>query len=128
MERAPRVRFGRVHVYNNYYEGGRSAGVYAHQYSLGVGYRSQILSEHNVFDIAGATACPHVVKNPGSSTKTGAISDTGSLLNGAPLNLRTACSFASASWVVPYSYSPVPAAQVKAAVVPQAGVGKLTVD
>lgn len=127
-ERAPRVRFGRVHIYNNYYEGNRSASAYAHQYSIGVGYKAQILSEHNAFDIAGATACPHVVKNPGSSSKTGAISDTGSLLNGAPLNLASACSFASASWTIPYSYSAMAAAQVKAYVVQEAGVGKLKVN
>jgi pectate lyase len=127
-ERAPRVRFGRVHIYNNYYEGSRSAEVYAHKYSVGVGYKAQILSEQNAFDIVRATSCPDVVKNPGSSSKTGAISDTGSLLNDAPLNLATACSFAAASWAIPYSYSAMPAAYVKAHVVPQAGVGKLKVN
>ena len=127
-ERAPRVRFGRVHVYNNYYEGNRSAAVYAYQYSIGVGYKAQILSEHNAFDIAGATSCSHVVKNPGSSSKTGAISDTGSLLNGASLNLAAACSFAAASWTIPYSYSVMPATQVKDTVMQQAGVGKLKVQ
>ena len=127
-ERAPRVRFGRVHVFSNYYEGSKSHAVYAHQYSLGVAYKAQVKSEQNVFDIAGASSCPDVVKNPGSSSKTGAISDTGSLLNGNALNLASACSFAAANWTVPYSYSPTPAAQVKANVVPGAGPGHLTVN
>lgn len=126
--RTPRVRFGRVHVYNNYYEGSRSAPVYQYEYGLGVGYKAQILSEQNVFEIVGATRCTHVVKNPGVKTLTGAISDTGSLLNGAPLNLATGCSFAAASWTIPYSYSAVPADQVKASVLSRAGVGKITVN
>ena len=127
-ERAPRVRFGRVHVVNNYFEGSKSHSVYAHGYSIGVGYKAQIRSEQNAFDIAGASSCPAVVKNPGSDSKTGAISDTGSLLNGAALNLSSACSFAAASWSLPYGSTAVPAAQVKARVLSNAGVGKITVN
>ncbi|SEF74851.1 Pectate lyase [Nonomuraea solani] len=44
-QRTPRVRFGQVHVYNNYYEGG--AG---HGYSIGVGVGSQVYAEANAFD------------------------------------------------------------------------------
>lgn len=128
VERAPRVRFGRVHVYNNYYEGSRTDAVYPHQYSLGVGYKALILSEQNVFEIAGATGCTQVVKNPGSSSKTGAISDTGSLLNGKALNLASTCSFASASWTVPYTYGAAAASTVRKTVLERAGVGKLTVN
>jgi pectate lyase len=130
MERAPRVRFGKVHVYNNYYSGSKSDSPYKHNYSLGVGYQAQILSMNNVFDIVGAPNCSYVVKNPGSSSKTGAIKDTGSLLNGNALNLSSACSFASANWTIPYSYSATldPASNVKANVTTNAGVGKLTVN
>jgi len=127
-ERAPRVRFGRVHVFSNLYEGDRARTAYPHAYSLGVGYKAQILSERNAFDITGATDCADIAKNPGSSSKTGAISDTGSLLNGAALNLAGGCSFAAASWTIPYSYTATPAAGVRAAVVPAAGVGKLAVN
>ena len=59
---------------------------------------------------------------------TGAISDTGSLLNGSALNLAGACSFAVANWTIPYAYSPVPASEVRARVLSNAGVGKLTVN
>jgi pectate lyase len=128
MERAPRVRYGKVHVYNNYYAGSKSDSPYKHNYSLGVAYKAQILSSNNVFDIVGAPNCSYVVKNPGSSSKTGAIKDTGSLLNGSPLNLATACSFASASWTIPYTAVPDAAADVKANVTAGAGVGKLTVN
>jgi pectate lyase len=93
-----------------------------------VGYKAQILSEYNVFELTGVSSCAKVAKNPGSSSKTGAISDTGSLLNGAALNLSTNCSFTAASWTIPYTYSPDSAAQVKANVQSNAGVGKLTVQ
>lgn len=128
-ERAPRVRFGKVHVYNNYYEGNRAYSAYPHYYSIGVGYKAKIISQNNAFDIAGATSCPDVVKNPGSSSKTGAITDTGSLLNGTELSLAGSCHFSSAvGWTMPYSVNLLPAAEVKQAVKSNAGVGKLTVN
>jgi pectate lyase len=45
-QRAPRVRFGQVHVYNNYYRNEDSLG---YVYSWGVGVESQIYAEHNFF-------------------------------------------------------------------------------
>lgn len=127
-ERAPRVRFGKVHIYNNYFEGSRSHPIYANQYSIGVGYKAKIISQNNAFAITGATSCPNVVKNPGSSGKTGAITDTGSLLNGAALNLAGSCGFSSSvGWTVPYAYTLLATTAVKASVVSNAGTGKLTV-
>jgi pectate lyase len=43
-ERMPRVRFGKVHVYNNYY------GASGSNYNIGVGNSSQILAQNNYFD------------------------------------------------------------------------------
>ena len=128
-ERSPRVRFGKVHVYNNLYLGSKADAAYPHGYSIGVAYLAKIISEANSFEIQGANSCTSVLKNPGSSSKTGAITDTGSLVNGAALNLSQ-CSFASdVGWTVPYAYRSalLPAASVKAAVQAQAGAGKLTV-
>lgn len=127
-ERAPRVRFGRVHVYNNLNEADRSDKAYPYGYSIGVGYMAKIISENNVYEIAGASTCAHVVKNPGSSSKSGAIVDSGSMLNGAALDLAGGCSFSTAvGWTVPYAYKLLKTADVKAAVTVNAGVGKLTV-
>lgn len=130
MERAPRVRYGKVHVYNNYYAGSKTDAPYKHNYSVGVGYKAQILSENNVFEVAGAKTCADVVKNPGSSSKTGAIRDSGSLLNGAALDLSAQCGFAAAGWTIPYAsgYAPDAASAVKAKVTSSAGPGKLTVN
>ncbi|WP_426166645.1 pectate lyase family protein [Pseudoduganella sp. R-34] len=128
-ERGPRVRFGKVHLYNNYFEGSRSHAVYPNHYSIGVAYKAKIISQNNAFDIAGASSCPQVVTNPGSSSKTGAITDAGSLLNGAALNLSTKCSFSNqVGWSVPYSVSPLAASAVKASVLSNAGTGKITVN
>jgi len=45
-QRTPRVRFGKVHVYNNYYNIDHSP---AYVYSWGVGIESQIYAENNYF-------------------------------------------------------------------------------
>ncbi|WP_233440027.1 pectinesterase family protein [Lentzea atacamensis] len=68
QERAPRVRFGQVHVYNNLYEG-------AQVYSWGVGVQSQIYAQNNF--IRGI-APEKVVYNWGGT----AITDTGNLVDG----------------------------------------------
>lgn len=128
-ERSPRVRFGKVHIYNNYFEGSRTHAVYPHHYSIGVAYLAKIISQNNAFDIAGATTCANVLNNPGSSSKTGAITDAGSLLNGTPLDAANKCNFSSTvGWTLPYTVQLLPAADVKQSVLTNAGTGKLTVQ
>jgi len=128
-ERAPRVRFGKVHVYNNYFEGSRAHPVYPHHYSVGVGYKAKIIMQNNAFDIAGASTCAHIVNNPGSASKPGAVTDAGSLLNGSALNLAGKCSFSNAvGWTLPYTVSPLAAASVKQSVLNNAGTGKISVN
>ena len=53
VQRLPRVRFGQVHVYNNYFASDTTNGEYAYAYALGVGKNSQIYAKNNVADIAG---------------------------------------------------------------------------
>ena len=53
VQRVPRVRYGQVHMYNNYFASDTTNGEYAYAYSLGVGKNSQIYAEDNVADIAG---------------------------------------------------------------------------
>ena len=55
VQRAPRVRWGKVHVYNNYYQTYEENGGYPYEYSLGVGKNSKIYAENNVADIDGRT-------------------------------------------------------------------------
>jgi pectate lyase/pectin methylesterase-like acyl-CoA thioesterase len=63
-QRTPRVRFGQVHVYNNYYTGG---GPYA--YSIGVGYGSQVHAESNAFDGVPAASVLSVLKGTAITAK-----------------------------------------------------------
>lgn len=123
-ERSPRVRFGRVHVFNNYYEGDKNRAHHAHNYSIGTGYRSRILSENNVFEIAGAKPgnCPDVVHNPGRQPEL-AFRDSGSLLNGQTLS--NCLPNPAIDWTVPYSYTVMPAELVKDHVKLNVGPGKL---
>jgi pectate lyase len=53
-QRAPRVRFGQVHLYNNYYD---VRDTTHYQYSWGVGIESAIYAEENFF-LAGRTFPP----------------------------------------------------------------------
>ena len=121
--RAPRVRFGQVHMLNNYFTGSRDAAVYANLYSIGAGYNSKILSHSNVFEIAGAQGCSKVVVNPGG-TATGTFKDSGSLLNGT---LLAGCTINNnVTWTPPYAFSVRPVSLVKANALAQAGAGKLS--
>ena len=53
VQRAPRVRFGKVHVYNNYYQSDNKNKKYGYFYSLGIGKNSKIYAENNVIEIEG---------------------------------------------------------------------------
>jgi len=115
--RAPRVRYGQVHLFNNYHTGDRSHPTYAHNYSIGVAHASQLISDANAFDVAGADKCSQIVRDPGKTP--GVFADRGSLLNGQPMQ---ECGFAGTmGWRIPYAYSPLPADQVAQHVRAQAG-------
>ncbi len=78
-ERSPRVRYGQVHVYNNlYWVRGSDFG-----YSLGVGFRSRLFSEHNVWETPPAIASSRLVRVYKGQT----FFDRGSLHNGAGVDL-----------------------------------------
>jgi pectate lyase len=74
-QRAPRVRFGRVHVYNNLYE---IKKVPDYVYSWGVGIESQIYAEENLF-LVDQTITPDRGISRFSGT---AIHETGTLFGG----------------------------------------------
>ena len=121
--RAPRVRFGKVHLYNNYHLGARRHPVYPHQYSVGVGKQADIIAHANVYEIEGARGCRDVVRSHGAENS---FVDTGSTLNGAPLS---ACNQPVATaWQVPYPFKARPAAEVKQHVLDSAGAGNWGVE
>ncbi|PZP34531.1 MAG: hypothetical protein DI603_06145 [Roseateles depolymerans] len=122
-QRVPRVRFGQVHVFNNYFVGSKTANPYPHLYSIGLGKQGNVISHANVFAIDGAVGCDSVVMYP-SSDHSGVFQDSGSTLNGAPLG---ACSVLPGTAFTPgYAFKPRPVALVKANALAQAGAGKLS--
>jgi len=58
LQRAPRVRFGQVDVYDNLYV----ATDEAYSYSLGVGVESSIYAENNYFRLSADVPAAHIVK------------------------------------------------------------------
>ena len=115
-ERAPRVRYGQVHLLNNYYVGDRKHPAYKYNYSVGAAFQSKIVSDANAFDIAGVDSCAQVVRDPAASP--GVFRDRGSLLNGKPL---AGCPFGGDAGQVPYTFQPLPAREVAAHVLARAG-------
>ncbi|MFD2691126.1 polysaccharide lyase family 1 protein [Streptomyces phyllanthi] len=82
-QRAPRVRFGQVHLVNNVHRGRAEDTGYA----IGIGLESAIVSERNVFLYGGPGAGPALVVAVYGGTR---FRDTGSWLNGRPAGLDAA--------------------------------------
>ncbi len=83
VQRAPRVRFGQVHVVNNVYRGRADGTLYA----LGAGVESAIFSERNVFTYPHGTSALAVADYGGER-----FHDTGSWFNGRPARLDAVAS------------------------------------
>ncbi|MFI8188171.1 polysaccharide lyase family 1 protein [Streptomyces sp. NPDC085946] len=81
VQRAPRVRFGQVHVYNNRYVVPDDA--HDHRYALGVSTESAVHAENNAFTTPGHVEAADLVKSWNGT----ALHATGTLFNGYPVDL-----------------------------------------
>jgi pectate lyase len=107
VQRQPRVRYGMVHVYNNYHTGENGGADYGWSVGWTSGQGSKIYAENNVFDITGkaATVAGKVINTSVSSSKVSScaslagmstaycsayIYDTGTVLNGVSVNASDA--------------------------------------
>jgi pectate lyase len=81
VQRAPRVRFGQVHLYNNRYVVPEDAHDY--RYSLGVSTESALYAENNAFHTPGHVEAADLVKSWNGT----ALHQTGTLFNGYPVDL-----------------------------------------
>lgn len=82
MERTPRIRFGEVHVYNNYYEI-TDDGKYPFVYTWGVGVESKGYYENNYFSTTQSVDPSKMIKVWGGTD----IYESGTYLNGKPVDL-----------------------------------------
>jgi pectate lyase len=125
-QRAPRVRFGQVHSYNNLFVGDASnrAAAYRYQYSFGLGYNSSIISENNQFLINGlANNCKivRVFAKQGVS-----FTDKGSYIDQVAWQPSEQCTgWKTATWKIPYHYTLSAASLVRQRGTSQAGAGKM---
>lgn len=79
-ERTPRVRHGRVHVWENLFVVERAQD---YGYSLGVGHRARLFSERNVWELPPDVPTARLVRRLGEGT----FVDRASIANGTPLAL-----------------------------------------
>lgn len=128
-QRAPRVRYGEVHAYNNLHVGRRDRTPYRFVYGLGVGFESKLISQANVFEVPDAK--PETLIEV---FKGGTFRDTGSMLNGQPVDIVGAWNAAhpgaplspDVGWTPPTPpESIMPADTVAADVRAHAGPGKI---
>jgi pectate lyase len=135
-QRAPRVRFGKVDVYNNYYKLPTS-GPFEYQYSWGVGVESATYVENNYLDLRGSGVDPATVVADWGGT---ALTELGTWVRtgggiGGPTSLLAAYNAANdpdiggdVGWVPELRHGPVlPAVVVPAVVGLLAGAGRLPV-
>lgn len=133
-QRMPRVRFGQVHVYNNYYlnefvEGGNNATGYDYLYSFGVGINSKIYAENNYLQLNPQTHPDQTIMVFKGTT----FFDRGSIFNGNEVNLLNEYNAThpatplspNVGWTPSLFLKIDPTSSVPAAVIAQAGAGKL---
>jgi len=109
-QRHPRVRYGMVHLYNNYY---RNITAYA----IGRGVGSQIYSEQNYFDNVHEVIRAHdTASEPGYAKDIGSINATSPEWDPAGVNWNPAEY---------YNYSADPAVSVKDTCILEAGANKI---
>lgn len=114
VQRVPRVRYGQVHLYNNYYN---SLAKRENSYSIGVGVSAQVYSEANYFE---AVRVP--VAYYDNAEAVGAIKDVGSYYvnSGVPIT-RGDVTWNPRNY---YTYSPDSSETVKTIVLTNAGAGQ----
>ncbi|MFF9631696.1 MULTISPECIES: pectate lyase family protein [Streptomyces] len=82
VERAPRVRFGKVDVYNNHYVVSRDG----YAYSFGIGAESQLVAEKNSFRLPEGVPAGRILKK----WKDAPVTVAGNHVNGRPVDLLAA--------------------------------------
>ncbi|HET8844154.1 MAG TPA: pectinesterase family protein, partial [Ktedonobacteraceae bacterium] len=88
IQRLPRVRYGQVHVYNNFYNQATNSDLL---YALGVGVASQTFAQNNYYALPAGFAPAKVI----GLFKGTAIHTEGDLVNGEPVDILAAYNLAN---------------------------------
>ena len=114
-QRLPRVRYGQVHIYNNYYDTDGKGRT--NSYCFGVGYNAKIYAEGNYFGTGISKASTMM-----SSSKPGKIYATNN-------KNYSGVSSTSVGWNPndQYSYTTLSPEEAKDDVIANAGAGKITI-
>ncbi len=129
VQRMPRVRFGQVHVYNNYY---KIVDDPAYEYAWGVGVESRIYAENNYFQTDQTVTPAQIIHDWTENTPLKVIFAKGTRVNGTPgggtVDVVAAYNAANdpdlstdVGWVPPYSYKAEDAQKVVGSVHSGAG-------
>ncbi len=124
IEREPRVRFGQVHVYNNYYNESSNPSFL---YGLGVGISSQIYDQNNYYRLPSNLTAATIIK----VYKGTMIHTEGDFVNGKPTDVLAAYNAAhptaplsgTVGWTPQYHLYVFPAQLVPLLVQLYAGTG-----
>jgi len=113
-ERHPRVRFGYVHVFNNYYENTKD-------YAIGVGVNANIVSEANYFNNANVA-----FRKFDNNENPGFVVDANSIFDGKTYGIKSIPPKKSKLWSPSkfYTYTPHDAAWIRDNLKNFAGMGK----
>jgi pectate lyase len=112
LAQMPRVRYGMVHVFNNYYS---SAG---NEYCIGAGYMARLLVQNNVFDGVTDPIRFQVDEDPETGNHTAEV-----LASGNDTTTATGAQVSTGvAFEPPYPFSLQSAADAQASVVAAAGV------
>lgn len=88
VQRAPRVRYGQAHVYNNLY---RVTDPEHYEYSWGVGVESSIIARQNTFELAAGVGAADIIHNWGGK----GIDAAGTWVNGVETDVLAAYNAAN---------------------------------
>ncbi|GAA4428097.1 pectate lyase [Georgenia halophila] len=128
-QRAPRVRYGQVHVYNNLYEQTPASDPEGFHYYWGVGHESALYVQNNYVDLAPGADPASIVGHYGGT----AMTETGTVLDRRPVSALDLYNAANpdeplgddAGWDPIYQVRVLPGQAVPGYVGAKAGAGVL---
>jgi pectate lyase len=129
-QRQPRVRYGKVHSYNNLFVGDMDDHFYPFAQSIGLGKEAKVLVQNNAYEIAGKVTPSDLIWVFNDGT---ALSMSGTLLNGKPVDVLADYNATQPKkkvgtdigWAPAVAPKLMPTADVPAYVRAHAGAGKL---